>query len=106
MEEKTIKAYAINGENGCVVYTDDETCIVDFEIFNSLDHSVKRYKYTVTDVLNRTNAIAFIQFLCCGDANFINAFDVEINRQLYQIMRDINERKLYQRTKDINEKVY
>ena len=94
MEEKTINAYAVNGENGCFVYTGNETCIVDFEVFNPLNHSVKRYKYTVTNVTNRTNAIAFIQFLCCGYANFIDAFDININKKLYQRSRDMSE-KIY-----------
>lgn len=92
MEEKTIKAWDIRGENGCFIYTGTETCVVEFMVFSLCDRKDKHYKYIVENILNRTSAIALIQYLFCGYATFVDAVDVDINKNLVQRTRDISEK--------------
>lgn len=81
MEKKTIKAYVINGENGCYVFTGEQSYTIDFFTFDKFNGKTK-YRFTVEGVQSREDAITFIQFLFCGDANFINELDKYYNNHI------------------------
>ena len=90
--KKTIKAYDIRGENVCYIYTGTETCVVDFVAFRLLDRNAKHYKYIVENILNRTNVIAFIQYMFCDYVAFVDVIDIDINKKLFQRAKDISEK--------------
>lgn len=93
MEEKTIKAYVVNGENGCYVFTGEQSYTIDFFTFDKNQLKIE-YRFTVEGVQSREDAVTFIQFLFCGDANFINELDKYYNKHIAERAKFFSERIL------------
>ena len=90
MEEKTIKAYVINGKNGCYVFIGEQSYTIDFFTFDKFNGKIE-YRFTVEGVQSRENAVTFIQFLFCGDANFINELDKYYNKHIAERAKFFSE---------------
>lgn len=63
-------------------------------IFSPLINSTEKteYRFAVEGVQSRENAVTFIQFLFCGDANFINELDKYYNEHIAQRAKFFSER--------------
>lgn len=91
MEEKTIKAYVINGENSCYVFAGEQSYTIDFFTFDK-NQLKTEYRFTVEGVQSREDAVTFIQFLFCGDANFIHELDKYYNKHIAERAKFFSER--------------